>query len=724
MRLVEVQTSPKTPAVGEVVLPLDKISVVVGPNDSGKTTILTALHEVLEPISTPSAHRVCIECDPGEFAMLVGAASWQSLRGPERTGIENSDISGMPLTPMQRRDMELLLAEQAAGRLNVDYKTAFENIIDHFGGLFLSVSRHGSGWRMALARKSDHATTRSAANELATTTGSRFDELQRVSTLSDNVPFVPVTVAVPQPPAEVTARALRVLTEAMEAIEHQFGRSDPLRPRGHRAAANPWILGSTDPGEDVNDPNAQPLIDKVAEAATTLLPEFVSRSYDIVFSLHREDAGVRSRTGTVDLQDPPQVEVSIRDAKDGTVFALHDLAEGFQLWAQLAIFEALAQVERYCRLLEFLADCWVDADRAACEGDELDAALKSLHEQSLDRIVAMLQDAVSRVIDAPESEPLDLPVERLLGVLPPRVYLIDEPEQHLHPKLQVEAAQWLDDTLRQRNAQAVITTHAPAFLRGGEGYSHSYVVRREGGASVETFAPEDLDATDVMAQELGLDRGQLLLYVRVVLYVEGPMDRAVITTLFERELRRSNIVVATMKGVANATEILHDPLVRFTSARIAALFDNLSDRDLEDIRACGGSKARAPAREAKAEVRNARNLVEAACDARRKIEIFGIPAQDVFDLLDDTCITQIAPDWPGHSKAQQAFEKVQDGRERSGKRASRSAGERKKYYERYGRGLVSEPKCRQIAQAMVANEVLPKELVKVVGDLERLALEV
>ncbi len=52
-------------------------------------------------------------------------------------------------------------------------------------------------------------------------------------------------------------------------------------------------------------------------------------------------------------------------------------------------------------------------------------------------------------------------------VLPPpraRLYLIDEPEQRLHPALQRRAASWLAELMDGWGAQCVLATHAAAFL--------------------------------------------------------------------------------------------------------------------------------------------------------------------------------------------------------------------------------------------------------------------
>jgi predicted ATPase len=45
-----------------------------------------------------------------------------------------------------------------------------------------------------------------------------------------------------------------------------------------------------------------------------------------------------------------------------------------------------------------------------------------------------------------------------------RLYLIDEPEQRLHPALQRRAARWLSTAMRQWDAQCILATHAIPFI--------------------------------------------------------------------------------------------------------------------------------------------------------------------------------------------------------------------------------------------------------------------
>jgi len=84
--------------------------------------------------------------------------------------------------------------------------------------------------------------------------------------------------------------------------------------------------------------------------------------------------------------------------------------------------------------------------------------------------------------------------------------------------------------MRQRRSQAIVITHAVAFLNLGEQTTHNYVSRNASGfAQVDSIDAMNLTAMSEQAAELGLNRGQLLANIGVVLFVEGRADQIVIT---------------------------------------------------------------------------------------------------------------------------------------------------------------------------------------------------
>jgi predicted ATP-dependent endonuclease of OLD family len=127
----------------------------------------------------------------------------------------------------------------------------------------------------------------------------------------------------------------------------------------------------------------------------------------------------------------------------------------------------------------------------------------------------------------------------------PRLYLIDEPEQNLHPALQRQAVQSLRQ-LAAAGPNVVAATHSPHFLREDAIYVH---LDRFG---LTPFKPEELHAASVIAEELGFDRGELLCGVGLVLYVEGETDVAILDGLFRRQLHELGVLLVSTGGALNA----------------------------------------------------------------------------------------------------------------------------------------------------------------------------
>ena len=105
------------------------------------------------------------------------------------------------------------------------------------------------------------------------------------------------------------------------------------------------------------------------------------------------------------------------------------------------------------------------------------------------------------------------------------VIMIEEPELHLHPKLQRALLEYLVGYAKEGETQLILTTHSPSVLN---------VIKREGGTVYRTgLRPEDgaisaqcantSDQILELLQSIGSSPGDLLQADKV-LWVEGPRD--------------------------------------------------------------------------------------------------------------------------------------------------------------------------------------------------------
>src|SRR4051794_8170117 len=170
-----------------------------------------------------------------------------------------------------------------------------------------------------------------------------------------------------------------------------------------------------------------------------------------------------------------------------------------------------------------------------------------------------------------------------------RFFIVDEPERHLHPHLQREAAAWLKETREGRGAPCVVATHGTPFLGlpsdDSAGPLYVYARRDRGGVACEPFAASHLHALDDIVAALGFDRGELLTTVSMFLVVEGIHDVVLLKEAFP-ELRAARIALLAMSGVSNFRAVIEaDALWRYTTAHVALATDKFDEETLRHLAA-------------------------------------------------------------------------------------------------------------------------------------------
>ncbi len=414
---------------------------------------------------------------------------------------------------------------------------------------------------------------------------------------------------------------------------------------------------------------------RTARAATRLLneravrqvPDFVARRYRPLVELQPLDrwldASPLSLRLTPTAGDPP------------TSFAIEDVADGLKLWLQLGLLGAVDDLERVTARLEMLADAKADEDRQAWPHQPDESAPAG--DDRLDDALADLD-----VLADPEADPEPLldpggdwrAPDRLTRPL--RVLLADEPERHLHPRLQRRAARWLAELVAATESPCVVASHSPAFLSLAPGGQMVHISRRDGATSAEPFDATVVEQLSDVAAALGFERGELLAGVSCFLLVEGEHEVAVLEEIFGMELRASKVVLVPLRGSPPKGLLEVDALWRFTTAAVAVALDNIRSDAL--ARAADGDEG------ALRELRHANsseeekalgNLLVQAARHGRELHVLGHPGVDLIDALDPVGIRSAYGAYPeGHAEADAAW---QASRERHGK----NAGSRKAFYQ-------------------------------------------
>jgi hypothetical protein len=522
--------------------------------------------------------------------------------------------------------------------------------------------------------------------------------------------------------SEAITSCLRVLNHADEILAEGMA-FDPIWSED-QADEDPWILDE-DPAWRLN-PHVADACALVEATAQTLLPPPIAERYQ-VFVWPRRPFDTSSSRVEVRMTEHRRDDEASTGVSRWNSFTPGRLAAGYQVWLQLALLQASSEVERASVLMQDRIDALESTieDIEAEHDDELTRE-NELERSPLWREVEELRGVLtsrSRLssVSEPSRGPIELKLhpgakdwlQRIRGTL----LLLDEPERHLHPALQRDFSSWLAEVLQRRSTQLITCTHSIPFMtvKGGYPARYSYLARTgeaDAKSILTEFQPDQLAATDLIAQEIGLNRGELLTMTRLLLWVEGPMDEAVLDGYFGSQgLRERGISVLLLHGARHTARILEASLLRFTDAEVAVWLDKISPNFAKRLRQ---DSTWAKEQTQAAETDEERNLAKLACEAERlgrTVHPISAhpPAGDVFDLLDEDVVREEWPKFPGHAAALEAF-----------KDSPAPKGGRKGFYGTAFGVPVTPDSCRRIAQKMRINGIHDERLDGILAQCEEL----
>lgn len=533
-------------------------------------------------------------------------------------------------------------------------------------------------------------------------------------------PPMPIGLAAPANFDAVHAAVDGAITRLVETIRHcrrdvtLDGDPLPLDEQPARESPRGWVERDEDAVRISRVTWAA--AEFVSSAATRLLPDFIRDDYAVDIYLHELDEW---------LQGPP-FEIRMRDRVDDGMaapdFPVQRAADGHRLWIQLAILDALEQTATVRSVIWRLASDAYEAERDLTTIHPQDTSIYG-HIATRDATNKRLDDAIQEFSNSgyegsvmPGGELGQAlrraPTEEWVrgGAREQRFFLVDEPERHLHPRLQRAAASWLASTTSERHAPCLVATHSAPFL-GLARASYVQVTRSGEEITLRTMDPADVQQLDALAETMGFDRGELLTLVNLWLVVEGLTEQRVLDTLFPGELRAAGIEVVPLHGTSKWQAVLEsDALWRFTTANVALLFDNIPAHRIEEMQAMSIDKLAALRRSNKEpnEIKDLSNLMESLARQDKELTPIPNPVPDLLNHLDDAAVIRAFPNYPGHDAAEQAFAAQKRGR---------------KEFMRKEYGVEKSPEVfGEIAQDMLYRGIKPAGLWAIVQRCSELAV--
>lgn len=231
-----------------------------------------------------------------------------------------------------------------------------------------------------------------------------------------------------------------------------------------------------------------------------------------------------------------------------------------------------------------------------------------------------------------------------------QVLFIDEPEAHLHPSAVASVVRWCQRMVGY-GFHVIAASHHEEFLRApGDEVTFVEITREVMsiedasyiGTRARTVPVADSSTLQELAGEIGMHPAAALSLHRAVLFVEGPLDEAVLNEYASRELDTAGITIIPIHGTKNLEGLIDGEFTIRLGMKTGILTDNTVTATIEDR-----SKKKRTGEEKKV-IR----LIE-------RFEDHGLPPPDWFGVAEDdllfalpaegirTCYPETASTFPG-----------------------------------------------------------------------------
>ena len=197
----------------------------------------------------------------------------------------------------------------------------------------------------------------------------------------------------------------------------------------------------------------------------------------------------------------------------------------------------------------------------------------SLGRGSARWVAAAIQIALHLIVQGRHSDSAEvIREEKYSGYL----LLLDEPEAHLHPSAVKSIIRWCH-RMTDWGFNIVVASHHEEFLRHSDAdVAHVHISRS--GNPPETQARTLLaSATPLLqdvARDLGMHPATVLSLIRGILFVEGPLDKAVLDEYASPALEAAGIAIVPIHGTRNLEGLIDGELTPRLGIKVGILTDD------------------------------------------------------------------------------------------------------------------------------------------------------
>lgn len=241
------------------------------------------------------------------------------------------------------------------------------------------------------------------------------------------------------------------------------------------------------------------------------------------------------------------------------------------------------------------------------------------------------------------------------------IYLFDEPERHLHPLAQDQVAKWIADEVSGGSATAVVATHAVPLMQIPSDRAGFFWLRRDDdGLSRPVQITGDVPGAIIENSEaMGFSStAEAVVLTRAWLVVEGEHDKRVIEHFFGLELRRSRVGILALRGVNQALALVELSFLSQLGKPLFVLFDSVREAWVH----AAEYPAEKGSREEK-DVEQIRRLKQEHVDLR----FLSFPWPDIICALPETRVVQMLDELhKGRSRLFTGWEQLRKDHDESG----------------------------------------------------------
>ncbi len=285
------------------------------------------------------------------------------------------------------------------------------------------------------------------------------------------------------------------------------------------------------------------------------------------------------------------------------------------------------------------------------------------------------------------------------------VLFVDEPEAHLHPDAVASVVRWCRKMV-DRKASVFVATHHDQFLRRmGHGAALVHVTKpaEPSYSRLRRLEPRWVPDLLDLGADIGLAPATMLGLHNGILFVEGPLDVAVLEELAGDRLAGAGIVLVPIQGTRNIEGIVSAETLLRLGVPLAILTD---DTDPDTMRE--RSNKRRSSEEKK--ILKVLALAEEAGIAPPKV--FGVPQRDLLHALPEIGIKAFgARDFPGWA-ALDGLARVHEG---AG--GSESVNWKKFARDQYGLPIDDEDGVRSLVRWLDVNGYTVPEVNRLVDEV-------